>query len=230
MTCVLDVENLCFGYEESRPVLRNITFSVREGECLSIVGSNGAGKSTLLWCLLGLLPASGVVRFFGEKMDKSRRARVGVVFQNPEDQLFMPNVLEDVALALRNRGDPAEVATARALSALDAVGLRPAVARPASQLSLGERKRAAIAAAMAGSPAILLLDEPTAELDGRAVRQLSGLLSGLTIARVITSHHLDFLRSVSSRTLILSEGSIRAEGETASLLADVAWLERAGLL
>ena len=222
MKPVLEVENLSFGFERERPVLRGVSFSVVEGECVGIVGANGAGKSTLLWCLLGLLKASGKVRLLSK--------RVGVVFQNPEDQLFMPSLLEDVALALVNRGVPAADARQTAVAALGRVGLAQAATRPAAQLSLGERKRASIAAALAVSPELLLLDEPTAELDGRAVRQLAGVLAGLPVARLITSHHLEFLRGLASRILVLSEGRIVAEGPAGEILGDAALLEGAGLV
>ena len=222
MKPVLEVENLSFGFERERPVLRGVSFSVVEGECVGIVGANGAGKSTLLWCLLGLLKASGKVRLLSK--------RVGVVFQNPEDQLFMPSLLEDVALALVNRGVPAADARQTAVAALERVGLGHAATRPAAQLSLGERKRASIAAALAVSPELLLLDEPTAELDGRAVRQLAGVLGGLPVARLITSHHLEFLLGLASRILVLSEGRIVAEGPTPEILGDAALLEGAGLV
>ena len=218
MKPVLEVENLSFGFERERPVLRGVSFSVVEGECVGIVGANGAGKSTLLWCLLGLLKASGKVRLLSK--------RVGVVFQNPEDQLFMPSLLEDVALALVNRGVPAADARQTAVAALERVGLAQAATRPAAQLSLGERKRASIAAALAVSPELLLLDEPTAELDGRAVRQLAGVLAGLPVARLITSHHLEFLLGLASRILVLSEGRIVAEGPADEILGDAALLER----
>jgi len=222
MKPVLEVENLSFGFERERPVLRGVSFSVVEGECVGIVGANGAGKSTLLWCLLGLLKASGKVRLLSK--------RVGVVFQNPEDQLFMPSLLEDVALALVNRGVPAADARQTAVAALERVGLAQAATRPAAQLSLGERKRASIAAALAVSPELLLLDEPTAELDGRAVRQLAGVLAGLPVARLITSHHLEFLLGLASRILVLSEGRIVAEGPADEILGDAALLEGAGLV
>ena len=222
MKPVLEVENLSFGFERERPVLRGVSFSVVEGECVGIVGANGAGKSTLLWCLLGLLKASGKVRLLSK--------RVGVVFQNPEDQLFMPSLVEDVALALVNRGVPAADARQTAVAALERVGLADAATRPAAQLSLGERKRASIAAALAVGPELLLLDEPTAELDGRAVRQLAGVLKGLPVARLITSHHLEFLRGVASRILVLSEGRIVAEGPAGEILGDASLLEGAGLV
>jgi len=230
MNTVLEVRELTFGYDSGPPCLHSISFSVGEGECVGIVGANGAGKSTLLWCLLGLLKAQGVVNVFGEKLRKRNLGRIGVVFQNPEDQLFMPTLLQDVTLPLMNRGATAEAAAEKAQAALRSMGLEDLGHRPATQLSLGERKRASLAAALAGSPEILFLDEPTAELDGRSVRQLTRVLADLPIARVITSHHLDFLRSLASRLLVLWQGRIVAEGPTQQILSDTSLLESAGLV
>jgi len=230
MKPVLEVENLSFAYNSTCPVLDGIAFTVFERECLAIVGANGAGKSTLLWCLLGLLKATGKVRFFGEPLCRRTLARIGVVFQNPEDQLFMPRLLDDLTLPLVNRGLPVTNARAIALAALDGVGLHNVNNRPASHLSLGERKRAAIGAALAGSPDLVLLDEPTAELDGRAVRQLGGLLQTLTVARVIASHDLSFLQGLAQHVLVLAGGKILAAGPSAQVLANRSLLEQAGLL
>lgn len=230
MKPALEVENLTFVYDSAHPVLDGITFAVREGECVGIVGANGAGKSTLLWGLLRLLKASGTVRFFGEELRRRNLARIGVVFQNPEDQLFMPRLIDDITLPLVNRGLSAALAAQKASAALESVGLDDMLHRPASQLSLGERKRAAIAAVLAGSPDLLLLDEPTAELDGRAVRQLAGVLQGLTMARVIASHDLGFLQGLAERILVLAKGKLVAEGPASQILADRALLEEAGLV
>ena len=230
MKTVLEVQGLTFGYEAGQSCLNDVSFSVSERECVGIVGANGAGKSTLLWCLLGLLKAKGAVRLLGEKPSRRSLARVGVVFQNPEDQLFMPTLMQDVTLPLVNRGAAAEAAAARAQAALHALGLDHLAGRPATRLSLGEQKRASIAAALAGAAEILLLDEPTAELDGRSVRQLTRVLAELPIARVIASHHLNFLGRLASRLLVLAGGRIIAEGPTQQILSDTGLLESAGLI
>ena len=230
MTPVLEVARLSFAFEAKRPVLRDISFAVGEGECVGIVGANGAGKSTLLWCLLGLLKSRGTVRWFREAPARDAVSRLGVVFQNPEDQLFMPTVMEDAALGLLNRGVPAEAARRRAAATLEQAGLEAVSGRPASQLSLGQRKRAAIAAALAASPELLILDEPTAELDGRSVRQLTAWLRDLAVTRLIASHHLEFLRAVCSRLLVLHDGRLIAQGPATEILGDQALLERAGLV
>jgi len=170
------------------------------------------------------------VRLFGEKLNRNDRGRVGVVFQNPEDQLFMPSILEDLTLPLMNQGVSHQEAEARARSALASVALREAAHRPAAQLSLGERKRAAIALALARAPELLILDEPTGELDGRSVRQLAAVMRNLRMARLFTTHHIEFLRQVASRTLILLDGKIVVEGPTDQVLASQLLLKDAGLM
>ncbi len=230
MSAVLEVERLGFYYDSRRQVLQNVTLSLAAGECLGIVGANGSGKSTLLWCLLGLHRAEGSVRLFGEPLTRKGLRRVGVVFQNPEDQLFMPKLVEDVALPLINRGMARAEASAKAVAALDVAGLADAAERPASQLSLGERKRAAIASALVTLPELLILDEPTAELDGRSVRHLAALLKSLPVARLIASHDLRFLDGLCSRIVVLAEGRIIAQGPAPRILNDAALLEGAGLV
>jgi len=230
MKPVLEVERLSFGYDRQRPVLSDISFSLVENESVGIVGGNGAGKSTLIWCVLGLLKAHGKIRLFGNERSTDMRPRVGVVFQNSEDMLFMPTLLDDLILPLVNQGWSKRQAIERALQVLDQLGIRSLAHRPASQFSLGERKRASIAAALVGSPELLVLDEPTAELDGRATRQLTSLLRSLPITRLITSHHLGFLRETSSRVLVLSAGTFITEGSSSEILSNQELRQRAGLI
>lgn len=229
MTSAVEVRDLSFSYATTE-ALKGVTFSVAPGERVGIAGANGSGKSTLLWCLLGLLPASGEIRIFGEKPGRNPPRRAALVFQNPEDQLFMPALADDAALTLLNRGEDPVRARAAALDALRAVGLEDLAGREASQLSLGQRKRAAIAVALAASPELLILDEPTAELDGRSVRQLATLLPALSGTQIVATHHLEFLRAVTSRTLVLGGGTILADGPTSEILANHPLLERAGLI
>lgn len=229
MNAVVEVQDLSFGFEPDRPCLRDISFRVMEGERVGIIGGNGAGKSTLLWCILGLLKSKGSVRLFGENRTKKSLARVGMVFQNPEDQLFMPAILDDAALPLVNRGVPIAEARSAAAAKLDALELAAMADRPALRLSMGERKRAAIAAALAPEPEILLLDEPTAELDGRSARRLAEILARFDFTRIITTHHLDFLRKAAARTIVLARGGIVADGPTADILGDQVLLQAANL-
>jgi cobalt/nickel transport system ATP-binding protein len=229
VTPILEVERLSCGYDDGRPVLREVTFTLGPGERVGIVGANGAGKSTLLWAILGLRRAKGTVRILGQPA-RSVRNRLGVVFQNPEDMLFMPTLLQDVTLPLLNRGIDAAAAERKALDTLALMDLEAYANAPAGRLSLGLRKRAAIAAALAPEPELLVLDEPTAELDGRSVRRLSEYLCQLSIPYLITSHNLDFLRGVSSRLIVLIAGKLQGDAPTAAVLADTALLERAALI
>jgi len=229
MTPVLEVSGLRFRYD-SRLVLDGITFSIAAGEAVGLVGANGSGKSTLLWCAAGLLHGAGDVRLFGARPGKDGRQRLGMVFQNPEDQLFMPTLLQDLALPLVNRGVAAATAEAAARQWLERFGLESYAGSPAGHLSLGQRKRAAVALAMVHDPDFLMLDEPTAELDGRAVRRLADLLNRLAVTRLIASHHLDFLRATTSRVILLCDGRVRADGATQTILDDPALLEACGLI
>lgn len=230
MRPVVEARGLWFAFDGGEPVLRDITFSVEPGERVGVVGPNGAGKSTLIWCLLGLYKAHGEVRLFGEPLHRQSLARAGVVFQNPEDMLFLPSLEADLALPLINRGIPKHEAEERARGALARVGLTGLENRPASSLSLGQRKRAAIAAALVSSPELLLLDEPTAELDGRAARMLAATLVELGATTLATSHDLTFLDRFATRLLVLVDGSIVATGPTREILSDAGRLESWGLL
>lgn len=230
MKPILEVQGLSFSYNPDEVLLDNIAFQVKEGECLGIVGGNGAGKSTLLWCLLGLLKSGGTVRLFGEKVTKKSLMRVGMVFQNPEDQLFMPSILDDAALPLVNRGQTIMEARKAAQEKLNQLDLDKLAHRPAAKLSIGERKRASIAAVLSTSPELILLDEPTAELDGRAANQLTTLLMQLPIARIVASHDISFLKNVASRVLVLCEGKAIADGSASEVLQDPALLQAARLV
>lgn len=209
MKTVLELDALSFSFDGRQNTLSGVSLRIDEGEKVGLVGANGAGKSTLLWCALGLLRSQGKVRFFGKeprKAELSRRA--GIVFQNPEDQLFMPSLIDDLTLPLLNRGVPRASAVAQARQALRRVGLETSGGRPARQLSLGQRKRAAIAAALAGSPELLILDEPTAELDGRSRRELAALLQTLDLTLLVASHDMAFLEGIVGRVIALDEGKL----------------------
>lgn len=229
MTPVVEARDLWFAFDRQRPVLRGISFCVYEGERVAVAGPNGAGKSTLLWRLLGLYKGPGQVRLFGEPVRPAALARLGVVCQNPEDMLFMPSLEADLTLPLVNRGIGNKEAAARAREALKKVSLEGYEGRPASSLSLGERERAAIAAALVTEPELLILDEPTAELDGRSARLLAETLTRMPVTLLFTTHDLHFLARVATRVLVLVQGAIVAEGAPAQILSDSARLEAWGL-
>jgi len=229
MTPVLEVADLSYEYDGGRAVLEDVAFAIGKGERVGIVGANGAGKSTLLWCLLGLHRARGTVRFFGHPL-RAVRDRLGVVFQNPEDLLFMPRLIDDLTLPLLNRGAGPAQADARAQAVLELLDLGEYAAAPAGHLSLGQRKRAAIAAALVTEPDLLVFDEPTAELDGRSVRRLAGHLRRLSLTYLITSHDLGFLEQVTDRLLVLAGGRLCADGATQAILSRRDLLEQAALI
>lgn len=229
MSAVLEVRGLTFAYGDRAPVLQDLSFSVETDERVGIVGGNGAGKSTLIWCILNLHRASGTVRLFGERFRRRTLRRLGVVFQNPEDLLFMPRLVDDLTLPLLNRGLTREDAVSRTGDVLGRMGLNGLENEPAGHLSLGQRKRAAIAAALVSEPDLLLLDEPTAELDGRSRRLLADHLNQLSVTLVMTSHDLDFLGRCCSRLLVLFNGRIVADGDAKQVMAREDLLELAGL-
>lgn len=220
MIPAVEVVSLSFAFEPGQDVLFDLSFHINPGECIAILGGNGAGKSTLVWCLAGILRPRGEVRIFGEK-PASAKGRLGVVFQNPEDQLFMPSIRDDLILPMVNRGMKECEAAEKAQYLLDKVGLHESASRPASKLSFGQRKRAAIAAALITNPEILLLDEPTAELDGRSTRELRNLLNSLHTTLVVVTHDLRFARDLTERTLLLSGGRVIADSPTASIPDDL---------
>ncbi len=219
MNPVLQVHQLNFS-RSARPILEDITLAVGPGESVAIAGPNGAGKSTLLWCILGLLCANGRI---------VKPARTGIVFQNPEDQLFMPTLLDDLMLPLRCEGMEKDAAETAARAALRRFEMEDSAARPAAGLSLGQRKRAALALAMLRDPDLLLLDEPTAELDPRASRLLADALQTSSAARLVASHDLAFIAKTCSRLIILDHGRIQAAAPAAAILSDFDLLDRHGL-
>jgi cobalt/nickel transport system ATP-binding protein len=229
MKTVLEVTELTFRYA-SENALQGISFQMAEGDSVGLVGANGSGKSTLLWCIAGLLRGKGKVRLFGGQPAEDCRHRIGMVFQNPEDQLFMPALAQDLALPLVNHGMRPQDAQTAAHEWLDRFGLARYAGLPATHLSLGQRKRAAVALAMIRNPELLIMDEPTAELDGRAVRQLAMMLNQLAVTKLIASHHLDFLRATTSRLIVLHEGEVLSRGPTAEILSDTPLLEESGLI
>jgi len=225
VSCAVEVSGLRHAYPDGREALRGVELHVGHGERVAVLGPNGAGKTTLMLHLNGLLRASaGTLAVAGLRVERRTlrelRARVGLVFQDPDDQLFMPTVGEDVAFGPRNLElDGAEV-DARVASALRAVRLDHAVDRAPYGLSMGERRRAAIATVLAMSPQLLVLDEPSANLDPRARRELLDVLERLEPTLLLTTHDLPLAAELCERTVVLDEGRVVADGPTEVLLAD----------
>jgi cobalt/nickel transport system ATP-binding protein len=230
MKPMLELDRLSFSFDGEETALSGISLCIEEGEKVGLVGANGAGKSTLLWCALGLLRNKGNVCLFGGKRNAASMRRIGMVFQNPEDQLFMPSLLDDLALPLLNRGVLRKSAEGSAHESLARVGLDPMSHKPARHLSLGQRKRAAIAAALVSSPELLVLDEPTSELDGRSRRELATLLQSLDLTLLIASHDLTFLESIVSRVITLDKGKLAGNFAASEFFQNVAMQDSLDLI
>jgi cobalt/nickel transport system ATP-binding protein len=233
----IEVRNLHFRYGEGTPALRGVSFSIADGESVGLIGPNGAGKSTLLLHLNGLLPETwdgpGAVFVAGspitpETMPAIRR-RVGLLFQDPNDQLFCPTVFEDVAFGPQQLGLPPAALRERVAGALAAVGLAGFDDRAPHHLSVGEKRRVCLAGVLACEPSILVLDEPTTSLDPKGRRELKELLGRIPTTKLIATHDLELVVELCSRVIVLDEGVVAAEGPTAALLSDEALMLRHGL-
>lgn len=214
-----------FSYPDGYEALRGVSFNISHGERVALLGRNGAGKSTLILMTNGLLmPTSGEVNIGGIPITKRTlmqvRQSVGMVFQNPDDQLFMPTVEEDVAFGPLNMNLPYEEVERRVVDALTSVNALNLRKKSPMQLSGGQRRRVAIATVLSMEPAILVLDEPTANLDFISRRDLLDLLKGFTHTQLIATHDLDMVRELCGRTIVLDEGKIIADGQTSDILED----------
>jgi cobalt/nickel transport system ATP-binding protein len=221
----LEVIGLSFAYPDGHEALHDVGLHVHHGERVALLGPNGAGKTTLLLHLNGILrPSSGVVRVAGlEVGDESLlevRRRVGLVFQDPDDQLFMPTVGQDVAFGPANFGLDGLELENRVAEALGAVSMRGALDRAPHHLSYGERRRVAIATVLAMQPEILVLDEPTSNLDPASRRELIELLRSLPITQLVVTHDLPFALELCPRALVMDEGRIVASDATVGVLTD----------
>lgn len=230
---MLSLSGLSYRYPDGTAALKEVSLVLKEGERLALMGPNGAGKSTLLLHLNALLDGDGNLEVDGIALSKATvrtiRQKVGLVFQNPDDQLFCPSVFEDVAFGLRNIGLPDSEVERRVSVSLQAVGLDGFERRNPAHLSIGEKKRAAIATVHAMRPLVFVLDEPTSNLDARGRRGVLDLLLSLGSAQIIVTHDLELVRAVCSRVLIMGAGRIVTEGPVPDILADPAKLEVWGL-
>jgi len=221
----LEVQGLAFAYPDGHQALFGVDLRIDRGERVALLGPNGAGKTTLVLHLNGILTAgAGLVQVGGLPVDAKNlreiRRRVGIVFQDPDDQLFMPSVRDDVAFGPRNLGlTPAEV-DARVTRALSQVGLLELADRPPYHLSFGQRRRAAVATVLAMEPEILVLDEPSSNLDPAARRELAELIESLEVTVLMVTHDLPYAMQLCERSVILSGGVLVADGPTATILGD----------
>lgn len=224
---VVDVRGLRFRYPDGTRALDGIDFTLDAGESVALFGPNGSGKTTFAMHLNGLLSGEGAISICGLAVEKRNletiRAKVGLVFQDADSQLFMPTVLEDVAFGLLNRGMEPEKAATRARSSLDAVGMSAAAERAPYHLSAGEKKRVALAGILAMEPEVLVLDEPTTFLDPPAQRNLADLLRALPQAKIVVTHNIRFAQAVCDRAVFFEHGTISAAGPVEELVARFDW-------
>jgi cobalt/nickel transport system ATP-binding protein len=229
----LRVNNLHFTYPDGRKALHGVSLQIKRGEKVALVGPNGAGKSTLMLQLNGILSGEGDIEVAGMPVAKPHlpmvRARVGLVFQNPDDQLFSPTVFEDVAFGPLHMGLPEPQVRARVNEALKQVDMLDYADRLSHHLSVGEKKRIAIATVLSMKPEILILDEPSAGLDPRARRGFINLLRELPLTMLVSTHDMLLVQELFPRMVIMDEGKIVADNLTGMLMADEALLEAHGL-
>jgi cobalt transport protein ATP-binding subunit len=230
----VDLQHVHFSYPDGFEALRGVDLHIESGEKVALVGPNGAGKSTLMLQLNGTLrPAHGSVRVAGLGVDKATirrvRAEVGLVFQDPDDQLFSPTVFDDVAFGPLHMGLPADEVHLRVERALAAVGMAAFAHRVPHRMSLGQRKRVALATVLSMDPSILVFDEPSAGLDPRGRRELIRLLRTLDQTMLVSTHDMRLVAEVFPRTVVMDDGLVVADGPTDGILADGELLEAHGL-
>jgi energy-coupling factor transporter ATP-binding protein EcfA2 len=211
---LVDVRGLRYRYPDGTQALDGVDFQMESGECVAVFGANGSGKTTFALHVAGLLRGEGSVEVGG---------KVGLLFQDPDDQLFMPTVLDDVAFGPRNAGLSIEETHKRARAALDQVRMTHAVARAPYHLSAGEKRRVAIAGVLAMQPDLLIFDEPTTFLDPPTERELAVLLRDLPHAKLLVTHDVPFARSLATRAVFFERGQIAADGPVDDIIARFDW-------
>ena len=224
---VLELRGVTHAYPDGHVALRGVDLHVHRDEHVALLGPNGAGKTTLVLHLNGILqPESGTVTLSGLPVSRENllevRRRVGVVFQDPDDQLFMPTVRQDVEFGPRNLGITGDELAARVQGALAAVGMTDYADRPPHHLSFGQRRRVAVATVLAMEPEILVLDEPSSNLDPASRRELAEILRGLDVTVLMVTHDLPYAMELCERSVVLSEGRIVADAPTGEVLSDEA--------
>lgn len=231
---MIELSSLTFSYDGNREVLSDISFHIKEGETVGLIGANGAGKSTILKILAGLLTEySGQVKIGGMDVNKRNlpqiRKKTGYVFQDSESQLFLSTVYEDVAFGPRNYGCVGEELEEKVMSALKQVHIEELKDRPIYRMSGGQKKLAAIATILSMEPEVILFDEPSVGLDPKNRRNLINIINGISGLKIIASHDLDMIFDTCNKTILIENGKLICEGETAKILTDQRLLEKSGL-
>jgi cobalt/nickel transport system ATP-binding protein len=230
----LEVKELAFAYPDGHQALFGINLKIAPGERVALLGPNGAGKTTFVMHLNGLHAAQhGEVIIDGEVIDteakeslRAIRGKVGIVFQDPDDQLFMPTVFDDIAFGPQNLGFSGKELEDKVLAALDLVGMSEFKDRPPHHLSFGQRRRVAVATVLAMNPSMLVLDEPSSNLDPASRRELAEILISLPITMIMVTHDLPFAYELCERSVILAGGEIVADGKTEEILRDSELLKK----
>jgi len=231
---IIEAQNIYFNYPDGHNVINGISFKILHGESVGIIGSNGAGKSTLLMLLMGLIfTEKGNISIGEVKINKKNlniiRQRMGMLFQDPDDQLFMPTVYEDVAFGPRNFNLDEDIVKKRVIEALEKTGTFHLSDRSPCRLSSGEKRSAALASVLSMTPDILILDEPTSFLDPKSRRRLINLLNTFKHTKIITTHDLDMVYDLCERTIIIKDGKLIADDISANLLTNKKLLDSCGL-
>lgn len=231
---IITANQLSYAYDRKYLVLENLSFQIKEGETIGLIGANGAGKSTFLKILVGLLEDyEGQLSIDGLKVEKKNykeiRKKVGYVFQDSESQLFLSTVYEDVAFGPRNYGLDEKQVEEKVKAALQMVQMQDQAEKQIYKLSGGEKKRVAIATVLAMEPDVVLLDEPSASLDPRNRRNLAKVLNQLDCTKIIASHDMEFIRSTCDRVFLLADKTIKKIGTAEEIIMDEKLLEESGL-
>ena len=230
---MLNIQDLSVTYPDGTEALRHVSLKLSPGETCGLIGGNGAGKTTLLMALVGLVQSQGSVQV-GDTVLTSKtltalRQQVGMVFQNPDDQLFLPTVFQNVAFGLQNMGLPEAQVEEKSQRTLELLGISALRDRQAQRLSGGEKRMAALATVLAMEPKLLLLDEPTAFLDPRARRRLITVMQKLPQTMLVATHDLTFALETCQRCVVLTQGTLFADGDSRELLFDEKTMEAGGV-
>ncbi len=224
---VVTVKGLRYRYPDGTQALNGIDFDLESGECVALLGPNGSGKTTFVLHLIGLLEGEGAIEVCGMRLEKRTlpaiRPKIGLVFQEADEQLFMPTVLEDVAFGPLNLGLTHDAAVARAAKALEQVGLARVIQKAPYHLSAGEKRRVALAGVLAMDPEILVLDEPTTSLDPPAHRELVRLLASLPQAKLLVTHDVAFASALASRAVFFDQGRVAGSGTVREIVERFQW-------